>query len=418
MEDPVEPASTSKAPSAPHGDPAPRVSGIAPARHVLDIPWVRLRSASSGSQLFRRMISEVDRKAKNGDIVAVYDKIGAPYGIAIYNPKSLISLRLLTRGVGNFDADKFFGERLKAAVDMRRNVLKLDKTTDAYRLVHDLGDGLPGLVIDRYGEWLSLEFYSLGMFRQADRLERLLKVHFPEAKFARRASIYSEKMEGFKVPFVKIPRSRIRENGVVFDVDLSGGYKTGFFCDQRDNRLAMAALSHGRSVLDVCSYTGGFGLYAKKLGYAEEVTCVELDPEASAMARKNANINSARLDIVTVDAFPYLRQAAANGKKFGMIVLDPYKLIANMEDYKLGRNKYIDLNRLGISLLDEGGILVTCSCSGLLPWPEFQQIVRTAAGSAGRRLQIFRKSAAGPDHPYAADHPEGEYLKALWCRAL
>ncbi|MDE1975627.1 MAG: class I SAM-dependent rRNA methyltransferase [Elusimicrobia bacterium] len=389
----------------------------APAGHSLPIPWVRLRSAASGPRVFKRMILDAAPGAKAGDIVAVYDKSDAPYGVAMYNPRNVVALRLLARGVGDFDAEKFFTQKIAQAVEFRREVLRLDEATDACRLVHDQGDGLPGLVIDRYGDFLVLEFYSLGMFRQAALLERILKQHFPAARFVRRASEHSQSMEGFRIPPGPAFKTRIKENEVLFEVTPSEGYKTGFFCDQRDNRLAAAALARDRSVLDVCAYTGGFGLYAAKLGGARETACVELDPEAHALIRKNANVNGVRIDAVCADAFPYLRQMAANGRRYGFIVLDPYKLIASKEGERLGRQKYLDLNRLAFSLLDSGGILLTCSCSGLLPWADFQQIVRTAAGSAGRRVQIFRKSGAGADHPFAVDFPEGEYLKALWCRA-
>src|SRR5262249_53240015 len=150
-------------------------------------------------------------------------------------------------------------------------VLELDKTTDAYRVVFDNGDGLPGLVVDRYGASVILEFYSLAMFKQAARIERLLATHFPDAKFARRASDHVQSMEGFRVD----PRDsgaggvvRVKENGVLFEVDTSSGRKTGFFCDQRDNRLELAKLCSGKRVMDVCGYTGGFALYAKKIGKA------------------------------------------------------------------------------------------------------------------------------------------------------
>jgi len=382
------------------------------------LPWAKIRSASPTPQIYKRMIREVDPKARPGDIVAVYDKAEAPYGVALYNPKSLIALRLLTRDLAGFEEEAFFARRMERAVDLRRGLLKLDDSTDAYRLVHDLGDGFPGLVVDRYGDHIVLEFYSLGMQRRAGLFERILRKHFPDAKFVHRASEHTESMEGFKIkPGPKVV-ARIKENGVLFDAELSGGHKTGFFCDQRENRLGAAALSAGKKVLDVCSYTGGFGIYAKKRGGAESVTCVELDPEACELARRNANINQARVDVVCVDAFPYLRQAAANKQAYDVIVLDPYKLIASKEGFRLGAQKYFDFNRLALSLLREGGVLLTCSCSGLLPWREFQGIVRTAAGSTGRRLQVLRKTGAGPDHPFAVDYPEGEYLKALWCRVF
>ncbi|MEK7656452.1 MAG: class I SAM-dependent rRNA methyltransferase [Elusimicrobiota bacterium] len=400
-----------------NADKAPAARGIPPAAHSGAIPWVRLRSAASGPQLYKRMIAEADPKAKAGDIVAVYDKTGAPYGAALYNPKSLIGLRLLQRGLEGFDAEAFFTEKIARAVELRRGLLRLDDTTQAYRLVHDNGDGLPGLVVDRYADRVVLEFYSLGMFHQAARIERGFKAHFPEAKFVHRASQHAQTMEGFRLKPAAPSRVRVRENGVLFEIELSAGRKTGFFCDQRENRLAFASFAAGRKTVDVCAYTGGFGLYAAKAG-ASEVTCVELDPEACEAARRNSNINQARLEIVCVDAFPYLRQAAANKRRWGLAVVDPYKLIASREGYQEGRKKYVDLNRLAFSVLDPGGVLLTCSCSGMLSWEEFQQCVRTAAGSAGRRVQIFRKSGAAADHPFAADHPEGEYLKVLWCRVL
>lgn len=397
--------------------PRPVLKGR-PKTHELPIPWVRLRSAASGHQLYKRMLGSVDPRARPGDLVAVYDRADAPYGVALYNPRSLIALRLLTRGIGAFDADAFFMDRIGTAAQFRRQVLGLDAVSDAYRLVHDNGDGLPGLVIDRYGDCVALEFYSLGMYKQAARIERAVKALYPNARFFHRASPHTQSMEGFDLKPNMGTGTRVKENGVTFLVDPSSGYKTGFFTDQRDNRMAIVPFAKGRKVLDVCSYTGGFGLYAKKLGGAEEVTAVELDPEAAELLKKNANANQVRIDAVCADAFPYLRQAGQNQRRYGLVILDPYKLIANREGYALGRQKYIDLNRLGMTVLEPGGILVTCSCSGMLGWDEFLQFVRTAAGSAGRRVQIFRKSGAGADHPFAADHPEGEYLKILWCRVL
>lgn len=388
----------------------------APLGHALPIPWVKLRSAASGWHLFKRMIAEADPRAKPGDVVAVYDKSGAPFGAALYNPKSLIGLRLLQRGLAGFDLDAFLAARIDQAVAFRREVLRLDEHSDAYRLVHDIGDGLPGLAVDRYGDHIALEFYSLGMVRLAPRLEWQLKRHFPSARFVHRASPHVETMEGFKLKRSERAKVKVKENGVIFEVDLGGGRKTGFFCDQRDNRFSAAQLARGRSVLDVCSYTGGFGIYAKKIGGAQDVTCVELDAESCAQAERNANLNQVRISVAQADAFGYLRQMAENKKQFGLVILDPYKLIASQEGWGEGRGKYLDLNRLAFSVVEPGGFLVTCSCSGLLPWDQFQQFVRTAAGSARRQAQIFKKSGAGADHPFAADHPEGEYLKALWCR--
>ena len=393
-------------------------TGTRPSGHAGPLPWVRLRSASSGPLVFRRMVGDVDPAAKAGDLVAVYDKADAPYGLAHYNPKSLLTLRMLSRGGPFPSADALFEERLGRAVELRRKVLRLDERSDAYRLVNAEGDGLSGLVVDRYGDVLAVEFYSLGMFKQAERIASVLLGQFPGARVVRRAAEAVEQLEGFKLERPGPATVRVTEHGVRFQVDAAAGYKTGFFCDQRENRLALAGLVGGRKVLDVCSYTGGFGVYAKKLGAAEEVTCVDLDPEAVELAKKNANINQVRVETVCADAFPYLRQMGQNRRTYGAVVLDPYKFIGSKEGFREGRQKYFDLNKLGISVLEDGGLLTTCSCSGLLSMEEFVRIVRGAAAAAGRRLQILRKSGAGPDHPVAMDYPEGEYLKVLWGRVL
>jgi 23S rRNA (cytosine1962-C5)-methyltransferase len=382
------------------------------------LPKVKLAYAPAGPNAFRRMIGSVEG-ALAGEIVAVYDKNDRPYGVGLYNPRSQISLRIFTReNPDTFDLAAFIKRQVARAVDFRQKVLKLDKTTNAFRLVHDYGDGLPGLVVDMYGDNIVLEFYSFAMYRLASFLEAAFREHFPKAIFHHRASSYTETMEGFtlKPPTGPGKKVRITENGVLFEVDLAGGHKTGFFCDQRDNRLYASSLAEGRSVLDICSYTGGFGIYSMKLGGAKDVTCVELDAEAVELSKRNANINGVKIDAVVTDAFPYMRQMFQNSKKYDMVILDPYKLVASREDQEKGIFKYRDFNRLALSLVAEGGLFVTCSCSGLVPMEDFAHIVRAAAANAGRRAHIFRKSGAGADHPVASDYPEGEYLKAVWAR--
>ncbi|HOX22704.1 MAG TPA: class I SAM-dependent rRNA methyltransferase [Elusimicrobiales bacterium] len=384
------------------------------------LPVVKLKAASPSPNLYRRMVDD-EGTARSGDIVAVQDKSGAPYGIALYNKKSQIALRLISREhPENFSEETFFASRLERAVNFRRETLKIPQTSDAYRLVHDYGDGLPGLVADLYGDFIVLEFYSLAMYRRAVKIEAALKKFFPQAKFVHRASQYTETMEGFELPkkfgAKADHRLRVSENGVQFEVRPEAGYKTGFFCDQRENRLYFSKFAAGKRTLDICAYTGGFGLYARKLGGAGDTTCVELDADACEVMKKNANINNTRLNIVCADAFPYLRQMHDNGTRYGLVVLDPYKLVAGRDFKEKGLHKYRDFNRLALGVVEEGGVLLTCSCSGLVSMHEFEQILRTAAGGAGRKVQIFKKSAAAPDHPVMADYPEGEYLKAIWCR--
>ena len=202
-----------------------------------------------------------------------------------------------------------------------------------------------------------------------------------------------------------------------YELDFARGHKTGFFCDQRENRAAFAALAEGKRVLDVCSYTGGFSLSAA-IGGAEDVLAIDLDEDAISQAKRNANLNGAavarRTKFVHADAFSYLRQLQRNERQFDLIVVDPPKFIPNRRSWEEGIARYHDINKLAIPLLASGGDYLTCSCSGLLTSLELQETVRRSARLAP--LQILRKTGAGPDHPVGLDFPEGEYLKALWMR--
>ncbi|MDA8130349.1 MAG: class I SAM-dependent rRNA methyltransferase [Elusimicrobia bacterium] len=384
------------------------------------LPRVKLSHAPAGPNAFKRMIAEADR-AEPGQLVAVYDKNGNPYGVGLYNPHSQITLRIFSReNPEDFDLDAYFASRVDRAVSLRRDVLKLPQRTDAYRLVHDFADGLPGLTADIYRDQIVLEFYSLGMYRLWPNIQAAFKKHFPEASFHHRATSYTQEMEGFKMKPDEAPprRTRITENGVQFELDLRSGFKTGFFCDQRENRLYASQFAAGKKMIDLCAYTGGFGVYAAKLGGAEAVTCVELDPEASEASKRNANINKVKVDAVCADAFTYMRQMIDLKRRYGLVVLDPYKLVSSREEREKGIFKYRDFNRIALSLVEEGGTFVTCSCSGMVSMEEFSFILRGAAANAGRKVQILKKAGAGPDHPVAADYPEGEYLKCIFCRVF
>ena len=211
----------------------------------------------------------------------------------------------------------------------------------------------------------------------------------------------------------------ITENGVRFQIDLTHGHKTGFFCDQRENRMMLTEFTEGLEVWDLCSYTGGFGVYAATLGKAAEVTCVDLDEDAIALAQRNANLNKvARGTFKTVhsDVFTYLRQSIAAGKNADVVVLDPPKLIYNQTEFDEGRAKYFDMNKLALGAVKSGGMFVTCSCSGLLSMEEFFSVLKGAARGAKRRVQVLRATGPGADHPVMTDCPESSYLKCLWCK--
>ena len=211
----------------------------------------------------------------------------------------------------------------------------------------------------------------------------------------------------------KLPRRKaITEYGVTYEVDFATGHKTGFFCDQRLNRHQLRDYCAGRTVLDLCCYSGGFSINAAK-GGAKEVTGVDLDETAIAAAKRNANLNHAKVRFVHADAFAYMRDMQRNGTQFEVVVLDPPKLIMSRDGYDEGQRKYYDFNRLAASLVAPGGMLVTCSCSGLMPTEEFIKTV-TAAVPFNRQPRMLARTGAAPDHPVSLNCPETEYLKCVW----
>lgn len=395
----------------------------APGEHVYPYPWVRLRSASPHVFLYQRMIRQADPAARAGDIVAVYDKADRLFGHAYFHDRSQIALRMLSYRTEAID-DGFFQERLASALAWRSQLIPPDSETDAYRLVHAEGDGLSGLIAERYADVIAFEVFSLGVYRRLELFQRLLRELAGIERFVVRADERIERIEGFHVDPKRTIEAEghaldsviVRENGIRFRIDLRRGHKTGFFCDQRENRARLATLSRGADVLDVCCYTGGFGIYAKVRGGAESVTGVDLDEDAIELARKNANLNQARIQHVHADAFAYLRQMHTNGRSFGVVVLDPPKFVGSQEEFHEGARKYVDLNKLGMSVTRPGGLLLTCSCSGLVSRDDFVGMVKAAAGRAGRTLQFVSESGAAADHPVFANAPEGAYLKAIWAR--
>ncbi len=407
---------------------APQSRTVEPPSEALS-PWVLLRSVTFHPFVFRRMIRAADPAAQAGDIVQVYDKNGDLFGRAFYNPRSEITLRMITWGPRAVD-DDFWIERLQSAVALR-DTLRLADVTDAYRLVHAEGDDLGGLVVERYGDCLVAELFALGMQRRASWfLNRLAGVLGPPTRLDRpqqaaaawqivlRADDRAAELEGFRIAAAPPLKTTVQEHGVRYHVDLTGGHKTGFFCDQRDNRRQFAAWCRDATVLDCCCYTGGFGLCARVLGGAGEVTSVDLDEQALELARANAHLNQVRIQHVHGDAFQYLRQMRLNSRCYDAVVLDPPKFAPTRRDVDDAIHKYGDLNTLACQVVRPGGLLLTCSCSGAVPPHVFLDTVRRSAQRAGRRLQQLGASGAAADHPVADNCPETAYLKALWFRVL
>ncbi len=343
---------------------------------------------------------------------------GETLGIGAYNPRAEVAVRVLTRRLETIDAE-WWNSRLRQSVELRRKFLRLDDVTTAYRLLHAEGDGIPGLVVDRYGDVLVAEVYTLAMYQRAAALIAQLASLVDAPHWLIRCARNTLLQEGFEGEELSTPglpaRVVIREYGTEFEVDLRSGHKTGFFCDQRENRRRLVEWRQGETLLDLCTNTGGFAVTAAHRQPRGEVTAVDLDEQAVEAARRNAQRNRVKLRCVHADAFAYMRDMLRGGRTFDTVVLDPPKLIDGRKEIESGRRKYFDFNRLAQQLVTPGGLLVTCSCSGLLAEEEFARIVNAAA-PAGRRLQILHRSGAGPDHPVAGDCPETEYLKVIWLR--
>jgi 23S rRNA (cytosine1962-C5)-methyltransferase len=369
--------------------------------------------------LFPRMVGAASSDAAAGDLVKVYEREGGLFGAGFYNPKAHVPLRVMYHGADDF-GERDLDERLHRAIALRMETLKLGTEEEAYRVFHSDGDGISGLVVDRYADMLSIEITTLGVWRRIRRWLPML-----HQKLGTKAQVISvdpeiariESMRYADVPEMDDPAPksvRIREHGVRYQVNFDTGHKTGFFCDQRENRLRFAKMARGR-VLDLCAYTGGFSLGARVIGGCEDVTGVDLDEKAIEQAKQNANLNQTRLNWIHADAFSWARQMIANDQQWDTVVLDPPKLVHSRDPEDEGRKKYNDLNVLALQLVKRGGLFVTCSCSGLLGADEFEHIVIKAAHRYHRKLQILDRTGAGPDHPMMSNCPEGRYLKLLWC---
>jgi 23S rRNA (cytosine1962-C5)-methyltransferase len=385
------------------------------------LPTVAVRAAGHHPFIYRKMvIGPAGTGVPNlGDLVKVVDRDEKLLGYGLWNPRSQISIRLLTRE-SEPPGPEFWGRKISRAAELRTDVLGLGDQTNAYRVIHAEGDGLSGLIADRFDDVLSVEIFSLGMYQRIGPIVELCSRHLGTRHFRVRVDERVALQEDFPGRLVASPqlppRVTIQEHGVRYRIYLEEGHKTGFFCDQRDNRRDLARYCADRSVLDACCYTGGFGLNALLRGKAREVTCVDLDEKAVATARENGNANSVRLSVIHADAFGYMRQMAANAKTFGVIVLDPPKLIPDRDEVPAGKRKYFDLNVLAMRLVEPGGLLLTCSCSGLLSAADFQALLRASARKAERSVQLLAMTGAAADHPVGLDFPEGAYLKAAWLR--
>lgn len=383
-------------------------------------PWVQMKYVSFHPCIYPAMILGASPDTAPGGLVNVYDKDGQPFGTGHFNPRARVPLRMLHQGAEPV-GEEFFVELLGRALALRLDVHKLPESGDTFRVVNSDGDGLGGLVVDKFADVLVAEPHSLGMFL---RLRQWLPM-FHERLGTKRTVVAVDpdiaRIEGIRaadLPGDEVRAVRVTEHGVKFEVNFAAGHKTGFFCDQRENRRRFAALANGARVLDLCCYTGGFAIAAALAG-AKETVGVDLDEKSIAQARRNANLNqlsAARSTWTHCDAFSYARQMQRNGEQFDAVVVDPPKFLTSRETADEDRWRYDDLNALAMSITRPGGVFATCSCSGLLSAEEFEAIVCRAAHRLSRRLQIFDRTGAGVDHPMMSNCPEGRYLKVIWGR--
>lgn len=382
------------------------------------LPVVRLKieRRSSHPWIFQKMVEKPGTRLPGGTIVDIEDRAGQWVARGFYNGHSRIALRVLTSKKDEaVDAD-FFRKKLQAAIALRRDILKLDSVSNAYRLVHSEADGLSGLVVDKFGGTIVLEFFSAGMFRVRQTILDLLASEYPGARFYWFAEEHVGKQESFDCRSPEPPPPEtIHEHVLKFRVAPGSKHKTGFFLDQRDNRKFLGDLCAGRRVLDICCNTGGFAVYAK-VGGATESVGLDLDEQVIELAKQNAKLNGVAVRFVQSDLFPWLRDAIPNGQRFDVVVLDPAKLTRDREDVDGALRKYTDMNRLALQVVSPGGIFLSCSCTGLVSEPDFLEMLRRASWQAGRELQIFKVSGAGADHPFLAHVQEGRYLKAVFAR--
>lgn len=372
--------------------------------------------------IFSRGIDRVEGKPELGETVDVYDNKGEWLARGAYSPQSQIRVRVWTFNKNEAIDVNFFVNRLNAAQSLRDVLAARDGLT-GYRLIAAESDGLPGITIDRYQDYLVCQLLSAGAEAQRDVLIEALRQCYPSCNIYERSDVSVRKKEGLKqrtgVLHGEEPPKfvTIEENGVKINVDIVGGHKTGFYLDQRDSREASVKYVNGKRVLNCFCYTGGFGLYALK-GGASEVINVDVSQPALDTAQLNAEINGYPVEnaqFVNADVFKLLREYRERGELFDVVIMDPPKFAESKSQLVGACRGYKDINMLAMQILNPGGMLLTYSCSGLMDNGLFQKIIADAALDAHREVQFIERFSQAADHPLDSAYPEGFYLKGFAC---
>ena len=371
--------------------------------------------------IFSGAIEKVEGSPAMGDTVTVSGPDGAFLARAAFNPQSQIRGRVWSFDPAEEVDAAFLRRRLEAAIARRRS---LPPGSTGVRLVHGESDGLPGVVADRYGDVAVLQLLSAGAERWRDAWGPLLMELTGVRSVFERSDVEVRTLEGLQ-PRVGLlageapGAARIEEDGIAYEVDVAHGQKTGFYLDQRDNRMLARELAGGADVLNAFCYTGGFSLAALK-GGASRLESIDTSEEALALAQRNLSLNTldaAKAEWIAADVFAHLRRYRDQGRKFGLIVLDPPKFAPTEKHVPNASRAYKDINLWAMKLLAPGGHLLTFSCSGAVGPDLFRKIVAGAAADAKVDLQVRRQLGASEDHAVSIHFPEGEYLKGLWLQA-
>lgn len=371
--------------------------------------------------IFSNEIGCFDQEPLAGDALEVASHGGEFFGMAYFNPHSLIAARLLSRRKESIDTVDFFRGRISAALEYRHRLYGPEETL---RIVHGEADQLPGLVVDRYGKVLSVQFLTLGMERRRNLvLEALLDIFRPAAIVARN-DVAVRELEGLprgvELLHGEIPEPLIMtEHGLRFRVDVLGGQKTGHFLDQKENHQALKGRVERGRVLDLFCYSGSWSVHAAHYG-ATEVTAVDSSSAALALAEENGRLNGleSRCSFVRADVFELLRDLSRSGEIYDAIILDPPAFVKSKKRLQEAIKGYLTINRRAMELLAPGGFLFSCTCSHHLEKETFLTTLRKAASQAGRTLRLVEMRGQAYDHPVLLSCPETEYLKCAVLQAL
>ncbi len=363
--------------------------------------------------VYANEVARIEGKDKNGSLAAVYASDGRFIGRGYINHLSKILVRIFLRSEAE-EEDAALEKRIRAAFALRETLFGAE--TDCYRCIFAEADDLPALIVDRYGDYLVAEFLSLGMDQRREKIADILEKVCAPKGICLRGDAPVRRKEGLPLENRalrgEIPeRILVRENGLVMEVDVLHGQKTGYFLDQKENRLAVRRYCRGARVLDCFCNSGGFSLNAAAV--AREVTAVDISPLALESVRANAARNGFRnIRTVCADAFEHLRALRAAGEKFGCVILDPPAFCKSAAEVPGAYRGYKDVNLTAMKLVEPGGFLVTCSCSHYMTMPLFEKMLRESARDCGRRAKVLEVRVQAPDHPALLAAEETSYLKA------